>query len=356
MLTNSYGYAQQYNFQIQQQISNTFQISVAYAGARGIHLPIDSPQIDQLPDQYLSLGNALNASVPNPYYGLVGSGPLSTATIPAGQLLRPYPQYNGVNFAGQGVGISNYNSLQVSATKRFSNGASILVSYTHAKLLSNTDTITSWLEPNGGTTYQDWNNLRNEYSLSANDVPDRLVVSYVYDIPVGKGRKFMNKAPWILQQTIGNWGVEGVTTLQTGFPLHFYTAENNTSSFGGGSRPNVIAPCDLFTSGSAVARINDWFNTSCFSQPAPFTFGDEPRVDPNLRSQGIANFDFSAYKNFPIAREGKDFIQFRAEFFNIFNRVQFAPPGNEYGTSTFGVVSTQFNLPRVVQFALRLSF
>lgn len=261
-----------------------------------------------------------------------------------------------MSFAGQGVGISSYNSLQVSATQRFSNGASILVSYTHAKLLSNTDTVTNWFEPNGGTTYQNWDNLRGEYSVSANDVPDRLVVSYVYDLPFGRGRMYMNKAPWFFQQTLGNWGIEGVTTLQTGFPLHFYTATNNTDSFGGGSRPNVTVPCNLFTTGSAVARLNQGFNTSCFTQPEPFTFGDEARVNPTLRSQGIANFDFSAYKNFPFTGEGKNFIQFPAEFFNIFNRVQFAPPGNGYGTPQFGAVSSQYNLPRVVQFALRLRF
>jgi hypothetical protein len=101
--------------------------------------------------------------------------------------------------------------------------------------------------------------------------------------------------------------------------------------------------------------LTQWFNTGCFSQPAAFTFGNEPRVDPTLRSAGIANWDFSAYKNFPFS-EDRARLQFRAEFFNIFNRVQFAPPNTQFGTSQFGVISTQANQPRLVQFALRFLF
>jgi len=106
---------------------------------------------------------------------------------------------------------------------------------------------------------------------------------------------------------------------------------------------------------AAASRIGQWFNTGCFSQPAAFTFGSEARVDPTLRSAGVANWDFSAYKNFPIS-EDRARIQFRAEFFNIFNRVQFAPPNTQFGTRQFGVVSTQANQPRLLQLALRFLF
>jgi hypothetical protein len=150
--------------------------------------------------------------------------------------------------------------------------------------------------------------------------------------------------------------VQGVTTLQSGFPLHFGTNQNLTNSFGGGSRPNVIAGCDKSVSGSAQSRIDAWFNTACFTQPAPFTFGGEGRTDPDLRANGIAQWDFSAFKNFPFGRDGREVIQFRSEFFNIFNRTQFAFPGQTQGSTSFGVVSTQANLPRLVQFALRFSF
>jgi len=355
-LNNKYGYAQQWNADLQHEFGTGFLVDVAYGGAKGTHLPIDSPQINQLPDQYLSLGNSLLTNVANPYYpNITAAGsPLSQSTVHLGQLLRPYPEYNSLQFAGEGIGNSTYESLQVKAEKRFSGGNSILVAYTHAKLISDTDTITGWLENGGTGGVQDWNNRKLEKSLASFDTPDRLVVSYVLDIPLGKGRRYMANANRLVQATLGGWGVLGVTTIQTGFPLHFNTNNNNSNSFGGGQRPNVIAGCNKTTSGSATQRLNDWFNINCFTQPAAFTFGDESRTDPNLRSAGIGNWDFSAFKSFPLKERLN--LQFRAEFFNIFNRVQFSNPGQSLGSSSFGVVTSQANLPRLVQFAMRLNF
>ena len=355
-LGNPYGYAQQWNADIQRQLGNGFLVDIAYGGAKGTHLPVESPQIDQLPDQYLSLGNSLLNNVANPYYGIVtaAGSPLAQSTVQQGQLLRPYPQYNGVNYAGNGIGNSTYESLQVKAEKRFSGGNSLLVAYTHAKLISDTDTITGWLEAGGTGGVQDWNNFRAEKSLASFDVPDRLVVSYVLDIPVGKGRKFLNHSSKLVNGTIGGWGVLGVTTLQSGFPLHFGTNNNQTDSFGGGSRPNIVPGCQKSIGGSVQNRLNEYFNTACFSQPGVATFGNESRTDPTLRSPGLANWDFSAFKSFPITERAS--VQFRAEFFNIFNRVQFGYPGQTQGQSSFGVITSQLNNPRLVQFALRASF
>jgi hypothetical protein len=355
-LDNPYGYAQQWNADLQREFGNGFLIDVAYGGAKGTHLPIDGRQIDQLPDQFLSLGKQLTSNVANPFVGIVTSGSLKAATVQQGQLLRPYPQYNGLSYAGAGIGNSTYESLQVKAEKRFSGGASLLVAYTHAKLISDTDTITGWLESGGTGGHQDWNNLRADKSLASFDTPDRLVVSYVMDIPVGNGRKYLSNANTFVNGAVGGWGVEGVTTIQSGFPLHFGTNQNLTNSFGGGSRPNVAAGCDKSVSGSAQSKLNGWFNGACFSQPAPFTFGNESRTDPNLRSAGIANWDFSAFKKFAFGPDGRMNIEFRSEFFNVFNRAQFGYPGQTQGSTSFGVVSSQQNLPRLVQFALRFGF
>lgn len=355
-LSNPYGYAQQWNAEIQQQFGSGFILNVAYGGAKGTHLPIDSPQIDQLPDQYLSLGNALLQNVPNPFYPYITApgSPLSQPTVQYGQLLRPYPEYNGVSYAGEGIGNSTYESLQVTAEKRFNNGQTISAAYTHAKLISDTDTITGWLESGGTGGIQDWNNLKGEKSLASFDVPDRLAVSYVLDVPVGKGRKFMTNANRFEDATIGGWGVEGVTILQSGFPLHITDNDNTSNSFGGGQRPNVLSGCNTSMPGSITQKLNEYFNTSCFVQAAPFTFGDESRNDPHLRSPGIANWDFTAFKDFAITE--KSYVQFRAEFFNVFNRVQFGYPGQALGASNFGQITSQLNNPRLVQFALRLSF
>jgi Carboxypeptidase regulatory-like domain len=357
-LANPYGYAQQWNVDVQQQFGSGFLLDVAYGGAKGTHLPIDSPQLDQLPDQYLSMGSQLTQSVANPYYPVVtaAGSPLAQPTVQLGQLLRPYPQYNGLSYAGEGIGDSTYESLQVSAQKRFAGGNTILVAYTHAKLISNTDTVTGWLENGGTGGVQDWNNLQGEKSLASFDTPDRLVISYVTDIPVGRGRKYMANTNSFVNAAIGGWGVEGVTTIQSGFPLHFTTNSNTSNSFGGGQRPNVVSGCNSNISGSATSRLNEWFNISCFTQPGAFTFGDESRTDPELRAAGIANWDFSAFKNFNISREDRAHLQFRAEFFNLFNRVQFNYPGQALGASNFGVVSSIQNQPRLVQLALKLNF
>jgi hypothetical protein len=155
---------------------------------------------------------------------------------------------------------------------------------------------------------------------------------------------------------IGGWGLEGITTFQRGFPIGFTTAENLTNSFGGGSRPNVVPGCGKGVPGSAEQRLGAWFNTSCFSQPAAFTFGDESRTDPTIRTDGIRNFDVSLFKNFPFGPEGRFVLQFRSEFFNVFNTPQFGYPNQTFGTSQFGQVTSQINNPRLIQFALRLSF
>lgn len=143
------------------------------------------------------------------------------------------------------------------------------------------------------------------------------------------------------------------TTLQSGFPLSLTTASNLTNSLGGGSRPNVVSP-DVTVSGSAQDRINRWFNVQAFQQPAAFTFGSESRTDLVLRAAGIANWDSSVVKRTAITERVR--LDFRTEFINLFNRVQFADPNTSLGNPIFGVVTSALNLPRLVQFGLRLNF
>jgi len=353
-----YGYVQQWNFDIQQQMGNGTLIDVAYAASKGTHLvmPTFGTPLDQLPDQYLKLGTQLTQSVANPFYGIIQTGGLSGPTVEAGQLLTPYPQYSAIGSAQWNLGDSNYQSLQVKLQERFAKGGTVTVAYTVAKLISNTDSLDTWLESGGVAGIQDANNLRGERSLASFDVPQRLVASYVLDLPVGKDRKFLRQLSGVPNAMIGGWGLEGITTFQRGFPIGFTTAENLTNSFGGGSRPNVVPGCGKGVPGSAEQRLGAWFNTSCFSQPAAFTFGDESRTDPTIRTDGIRNFDVSLFKNFPFGPEGRFVLQFRSEFFNVFNTPQFGYPNQTFGTSQFGQVTSQINNPRLIQFALRLSF
>ncbi len=359
-VNNPYPYAQQWNVGVQQQIGRTLALDIAYGGAKGTHLPLYAFQQDQLPDQYLKMGTALDNPVANPFYGVINKGySLGAPTIPEGQLLLKYPQYSGVSIASAGEGDSTYNSLQVKVQQRFSGGASINAAYTWSKLISNTDTLTAWLEPATAGAYggiQDNNNLKAEKSLSSNDATNRLVISYVYDIPVGQGRAHLANVSRGLNYVVGGWGLEGITTLMSGFPLGFSTNQNLTNSFGGGSRPNYVAGCAKAIGGSATSKLNEWFNTSCFAQPAAFTFGNEPRNDAQLRAPGEADWDTAMFKNFPLDADGKRELQFRAESFNLFNRVQFGYPGTTLGTAGFGIINSQANLPRILQFALRINY
>lgn len=349
----NYPYTQQWNFGVQREVGDGTAIEVAYAGSKGTHL-LGGPVLNQLPDQYLALGTQLQQQVPNPFYGLIPSvnGTLGAPTVSYGQLLRPYPQYTGVTEANNGNRDTIYHSMAVKVQKRFRSGGTILGAYTWSKFLGNIESGMGWLEYNIAGI-QNNNNLKLERSLSSFDTPHRLTVSYVLDLPFGRGKRWLAGTSGAMDRFIG-WGLNGVTTLQSGFPLGISTASNLTNSFGGGSRPNVVAGCEKSVDGSAQSRLSRWFNTSCFVAPPAFTFGNESRTDPNLRAHGIANYDFAIFKNTAFSeRVG---LQFRTEFFNLFNRVQFAPPGLAVGNPQFGVIGGQANQPRLVQFALRLQY
>ena len=160
-----------------------------------------------------------------------------------------------------------------------------------------------------------------------------------------------------LERVIGGWRVSSVTSFQVGYPLAL-TAQGNdlSNSFGAaGIRPNRVPGCKAKKTSGAISRLNEWFNTACFVQPpTPFSFGNEGRVDSQLRGEGVDNWDLSISKDTHINERAQ--LRFEAEFLNAFNRVQFGPPGRQVGSSLFGVVSNTLNNPREVQFALRFLF
>ncbi len=375
------GYVEQYNLDIQRELPGGFFVDVAYAGSHGVHLPQYSTHLDQIPDPFVAQAAAQAAAgqpvsiaqtIKNPMAGTSANATIGAPTIVAGQLARPFPQYTDVNLAGFGCCGSTYNSLQVSGTKRFQGGGTLLVAYTNAKLLSNTDTLTSWLE-NGSTggvgQVQDWNNLNGEKSLSSQDVSQRLVISYVLDLPFGRGKRFLGDVSGVTSKVVSGWGIDGVTTFQRGFPLKIAwggsaTPLENLNLGVSNVRPNVLGGCDKSTQGSGPSgRLNQWFNVSCFAAPPAYGFGTEQRVDSSLRAAGINNFDFAAFKRTAITeRVG---LEFRTEFFNLFNHPHFGFPGTNFNpvagnnsANGFGqVVSTNPDSnPRLIQFALKLVF
>jgi hypothetical protein len=366
------GYVEQWNLDIQRELPWGIFADVAYAGAHGVHLQQFNTNIDQIPDSFIAQAAtqfAANQTVTiaqkavtatNPYpFSITLPGSLGPANLLQGQLDRPYPQYTGLNIQGYPCCSSRYNSLQVSATKRFHGGGTILVAYTNAKLLSNTDTLTSWLE--GSTTggvpnAQDNFNLNKEYSLSAQDVPQRLVISYVLDLPFGHGKRFMSDASGVKDKLVAGWGIDGVSTFQRGFPLKFSDSNPNKLaglSLGTGTiRPDVVAGCAK----GGPRTTAQWFNTACFVSPAAYTFGNEPRVDPSLRQAGVNAWDFAAFKRTYFGPDNKLSLEFRSEFFNLFNHPQFGPPNTGLGNSGFGQVTSTVNSPRLIQFGLKFAF
>jgi hypothetical protein len=369
------GYVQQWNLDLQRDLSQGFFISAAYVGAKGTHLAEYSQQINQISDALLAQAAAqVNPSLPDPRQNVTLVQPtpnpffingqalaLNGPTTTIGQLLRPFPQYTSVQLAGQGSYDSIYHSFQFTMQKRFASAGSLLVAYTNSKLISDTDTETAWLETSVGTI-QDNNNLRGERSLSSQDVPQRMVISYVLDLPVGKGKPYFSSIGPKMDKLLGGWGIDGVTIFQRGFPLVFTNGQvNGTTLFGGGSRPNVAPGCPDVPIGSAASRLGEWFNTACFTAPADFTFGNEPRVDPRLRSQGIDNFDFAIFKRTRFSSSERFGLEIRTEFFNIFNKTQFAAPNTiccSANTQNFGVVTATApgTNPRLVQFGLKFLF
>jgi outer membrane receptor protein involved in Fe transport len=367
------GYSQQWNLAIERSFGASTTASLAYAGSKGTHLIIASPftgsglQLNQIPDGYLSMGNDLLTLVPNPFFGKLPAGSVAGGpTIQKGRLLMPYPQYPlGVLRQDARIAASNYNALQAYFTKRFSHGGIIQAAYTWAKLLSDTDNTSSFLDGQGGTgLVQDLYNLKAEKSVSQQDVRHNFVVNYGLDLPFGHNQMYLSHINSVTNAIIGGWRVNGITTLRSGVPIAL-TANPNTlaQNFGGGTpgfgvgsgiiRPNYTAGCKKNVSGNRSVRATQWFNTSCFTEPGPFSYGNEPRVDSGLRVAGVANFDFSANKSFDLTEKFK--LKFSAEIFDLFNHPQFAEPGVGLGPS-FGVVNHQSSLPRTVQLALRLTY
>ncbi len=344
---------QQWNFDVQRELLSGMVIDVAYAGSKGTHLPGPNQALNQLPVEFLSQGASLLQQVPNPFVGQVQLGALAQPNVARAQLLRPYPQYTGYNLVAPMNRNSVYHSAQVKVEKRFAQGASVLVSYTYAKLISDTDTLTAWLEPGGGLGVQNWYNLHAERSVALYDVPQRAVISFIYDLPFGKGKKFLAANNGGVQRLVGGWGVNGITTFQSGNPLNMSMAVNTSNSQGGGQRPNstgVSASLD----GSAQSRLNKWFDTSAFTATPAFQFGNVARTLTDVRSHGIANYNFTIFKNTQLTERFG--LQFRTEVFNLFNRVQFGYPGTALGNPQYGVISGQYNDPRLIQFALKLQF
>ena len=376
-------YVQQWNFDIQRQLPGNTLLDIAYAGSKGTHLPMHDQTLNQMPDQFLPTGvadpvanpaaytqiNFLTQQVPNPFAGNctgctgpVQSGSMGTQnTVKQGQLLLPFPQFDNVAMAEPDNRDSIYHSMQLKVQKRFAAGAQVLASYTVSKLIDDTNSEINWLEASP-VSWNDSNvnNLHSLRSLDTFDVPQRFVLASVLDLPVGKGKKFGNNMSGVANKLLGGWGINTIITFQKGFPIIIGGCPGPQSNVGipdaGCARPDRTALSHL-TSGSLSDRLAHWFDTSVFTNGTTFGYGNDSRTEPNIRTDGVKNFDFALFKNTKFGPDERLGMEFRTEFFNGFNHPQFNPPNSGCcGGSSFGQVTAQYNLPRLIQFALRFTF
>ena len=414
-------YVQQWNLSVSRTFMGATVAELGYAGALGTHLPGLGTNFNELPDsQWLQWNSSHTANLlgttggdyktSTNYNTLINpanrttacknlGGALGNGNITQAACNRPYPWFGNISDSVNYTASSIYHSMQLKVEKRFRGGGTIMGNYTWAKIIGNTDSsMGSFLESNagagslngpGGGSIQDYNNLAAERSVMQFDVPHRAVISYVLTLPFGKGQRFGSHVNGAVNRLIGGWGVNGIITFQRGFHLAFSdttittttpaaagggNVNNELSQLGfGAQRPNFKAGCNKKQglTGSYADRVlarQPQFNAAddgthlsfgCWSQPGDFTPGNSPRVDPTLFAEGIDNFDFSAMKTTDITERFK--LQFRAEFFNLFNRIQFAPPvtavGQFSGTSpVLGLNYATIGNPRLVQLSMRVNF
>ena len=266
---------------------------------------------------------------------LPGSDPTGTLTL---QQRRPYyalsPDLAGfVNRINAGLG--RYNSLQLKIERRFASGFSFQSAYT----VSKTET-TGTQGPTNPFHYM-------VKSLANNDVPQRLVFSYVYELPFGRAKRFGGSWNRAVDAAFGGWQLSGVTNYQAGFPFN-PTITSNLDN-GEGNQPNRV--CDGRLSNRTI---NHWFDTSCFVPSAPNVFGNSGYNV--LRGPALRSWDMTLGKNFQFTERMR--LQFRADFLNIFNQVAFGTPNAQVDTPGAGTISGTLvgTYPRRIQFGLKLYF
>ncbi len=409
------GMIQNWSLEIQHQLAQDLIFSLGYVGNHATRLNSNLQQLNAIDPKFLSLGLKLNEKVTSPG----GQATLATlgVTVPAwfeslygptggdlvGQLLLPFPQYVSGRFNNSGIrtdcclqnlGQSTYNALQAKLERRFRNGLNLLASYTYSKTLTDADSAYAGLTAFGSSdtfTAQNPRDLKSEKALSYQDVPHAFVLSYLYELPIGKGKKFLNKGG-VVDKVLGGWQVGGVHRYQSGAPFIPFTSDAHNSDFGTANTRLSLIPgqpllapnhssYDPFLGGSGCTpnpdgsgtylpqSTNNFFNCAAFLDPnAPnlvaqrgYTFGNLSKVFGNIRSPHYVNEDFSLIKRFTLYEA--HVLSFKADFVNLFNRHtlgrgdgcvtcdSFGRPGAQFGGSP-----SSLNAQKIIQLTFRYQF
>jgi hypothetical protein len=387
---------QTWNLDIQRQITSNLMVSIAYVGSKGTHLPALNIIPNQVNPSFLALGSDLNmqatclaagtcpaavaTGVKLPYVGFTGQ---------INQALRPFPQYGDFNqednsFTPDRTGNSTYHAMQLQANKRLAEGLSFLVSYTVSKNLTDADSSGPGVAGFIGTNEfigQNSYNRSAEKAVSEIDTPQTLVASFFYELPVGRGKRFVNQGG-VSDRVLGGWYASTILNYHSGLPTEVYGPCNGTAGdvlfagchFTGAARVNVVQGVPETNKSNFNPMTTPFWNPAAFAQPAPFTFGNEPRSLSAARGFGGRNEDFTLGKKTRLFGE-KAVVDFRAEFFNIFNRhiyqansggpqlnnpfIPLGAPGcnqpGQHFACGFGAI-TNASGPRNIQFALKIQY
>ena len=353
-------YIQQWNFNVQRSLPGNALLEVGYIGMHGLNLINGSSEsgadnFDQTSPQYLSLGSQLTQYVPNPLYGLLPAGSTEDQpTVPLTQLLKPYPQYSGISLYRRPEGSLEYDAMTVRLEKRYSHGVSFLASYTAGKEIDNGPTVIAWWTGNGAVDpggVSNHYNLNQDRSVSPFDVSQRLVLSYLFELPFGRGKALAGNLPNSLNALVSGWQFNGISTFETGTPVVILGITGTTGLGNVVNRPDITGDPKV-----ANPTLNHWFNTSAFSPAPNYTYGTAPRTLSNVRNPGVCEQDLSLFKNTYFGAEKRFNVQFRLEAFNAFNTAQFGVPGDYEGGGNFGVITSDALPPRQVQLALKFIF
>ncbi len=361
-------YTQTWSLGFQHEFPGNTLVDMNYVGTKGTHLYFGGagsmsalgPWVEKATSDQIT---ALNTYVNNPFYGTITnpSSCLSGPQISETQLALSFPQFCGVSPLAPPWANSIYNAFQLRVEHRFSKGFQFLANYTWSKSIDDASVKggeTTWL---GGFTHlQDPNNLKLERSLSEYDIPQNLTFSYVYQLPVGRGKHWGSNWNRVLDGFLGGWQTNGFWRFDKGFPVHLGLSGGQPLPTYGGQSPNLLGP--LLRNGSDPSK---WIGSSgqffldpqMAVLPPPFTLGNAPRMLPNVRMPGTNTAALSVFKEIPIdkLREGAH-LEFRAESFNAFNHPQFGCLDTTVNTDSFGQINCQQNSPREVQLGLKLYF
>jgi hypothetical protein len=347
-------YSLRWNFGIQHSITPTLLVEADYVGNHAAHLPVGGTQINVIPRQLLStmpvrdtaLANSYNASVTNPYKGLLPGTSLNAATVTRAQLLSAFPQFpteysagvpsltNGIIKQNDTVGDSQFNSLSLRIEKRTNHGLSVIANYSFSKLIE-------------ATTYLNDTDSGLTRRISPFDRTHHFVTGFTYDLPIGSGRSLSFNSN-ILNTLLGGIKINGIYTIQSGAPIYF----SNDLVLNSGETLQNLSVNSRQTNGAALSVAD--FNTNSAQQFA-YHIRTLPQTFSYLRQDGINNLDSSLLKDFNF-REGM-FFELRFESFNTLNHASFAAPAVSSATSsTFGEITSQGNIPRSTQIGGRFVF